>query len=465
MFWFDFNWQIQHFLNQFWWPINFLLLIILVVLGYLAYKKPAYAAWLTIILLPTYLFRSKIWFLPFTFLELCIWVTFLGWFFNKMSSSRGVPPGTPDRDEEAISKGIASFRNRGTRNDTKLLVYRWPILLILIASIISLLIAPDKVAAAGLWRAYFVEPILFFLVLINVGRERKSREIILWGLGISTLTISLLAISQKFTGFGIAEAGWIAASHRRVTSIFTSPNAVGLFLGPIAVIYLGWIINDLKRIHANLDKLSTVYYLLSTIKLLILALALLAILFTVSQGTWLGLLAAGLFLAYFGWRKKITIAITLTMIILTLMIPASRDKIWPILTFQDPAGQNRLTLIQMSRQYLLESPKNFILGPGIFGFSKIQNQLREPLKMEALLYPHNIILNFWLETGLLGLVGFIWLIIKFFRAGWQKLKTNSPQLALALMAAMIAILIHGLVDVPYFKNDLAILFWIIIGLI
>ncbi len=33
------------------------------------------------------------------------------------------------------------------------------------------------------------------------------------------------------------------------------------------------------------------------------------------------------------------------------------------------------------------------------------------------------------------------------------------------MAAMVVIVIHGLVDTPYFKNDLAILFWLIIGLL
>jgi hypothetical protein len=29
---------------------------------------------------------------------------------------------------------------------------------------------------------------------------------------------------------------------------------------------------------------------------------------------------------------------------------------------------------------------------------------------------------------------------------------------------MIAIVIHGLVDVPYFKNDLAAMFWLMIAL-
>src|SRR3989338_1330555 len=462
MFWFDFNWQIQQFLIQFWWQINFLLLVILVIIGYLAYKKPIYALGLTIVLLPTYLFRSYVWFLPFTFLELCICVTFLGWLFAKMSS-RG---GSTEQNDETISKEIASPRSRiGARNDTKLIDWLWPIILILLTSTISLLIAPDWPAAAGLWKAYFIEPLLFFLVLTNVLKNDKDKEIILWSLGLATLVVSLLAIYQKFTGFGIAEPGWVGADHRRVTSIFTSPNSVGLYLGPIVMIYLSWLIAEVKNVRRSI------------LKILILTPALLAILFTLSQGTWLGMLAAAIFLGYFarpaeagrsgGWNKKWTTIIVALAVILVLLVPTARNIVWPTLTFQDAAGQNRLVLLQMSQQYLLENPKNFVLGAGIFGFSQIQNQLREPLKMEALLYPHNIIFNFWLEIGLLGLAAFGWLIIKFFKAGatsYQLPTTNYRWLTLGLMAAMIVILVHGLVDVPYFKNDLAILFWIIIGL-
>jgi hypothetical protein len=74
-------------------------------------------------------------------------------------------------------------------------------------------------------------------------------------------------------------------------------------------------------------------------------------------------------------------------------------------------------------------------------------------------------------------MAFIWLVIKFFKAGFNSgdkqlaLLKRSGQvtvkqwLKLGIMAAMITIIIHGLVDVPYFKNDLAILFWIIMALI
>jgi hypothetical protein len=36
---------------------------------------------------------------------------------------------------------------------------------------------------------------------------------------------------------------------------------------------------------------------------------------------------------------------------------------------------------------------------------------------------------------------------------------------LGLASAMIATVIHGLVDVPYFKNDLAVIFWLFIALV
>lgn len=425
MFWFDFSWDIQHFLNQFWWQINFLLLVIIVVLGYLGYKHPTYAVGLTIILLPTYLFRSKIWFLPFTFLELAIWVLFLAWAIPLMLDKK--------------FKGGFNYP------------YRWLIILVLLAATIGLALAPNMLAAAGLWKAYFIEPLLFFIVLVNVLQNPKSKKIILWALGISTIIISWLAIFQKFTAFGIYEPGWVTAEIRRVTSIFSSPNAVGLYLAPVVAIYFGWIMAELKDLQKTFLKLAIVIP------------ALVAILFTVSQGTWLGLAAAVVFLAFFGWNKKYTTAIIIVLIILILAIPITRDITLPFITFNDTAGQNRLELVQLGTQQL-KNIKTFIFGAGILGFAEIQNTFRDPLKIEPLLYPHNIILNFWLEIGLLGLIAFTILIIKFFKKGFASL-TNDKWIKLGVMAAMITILVHGLIDVPYFKNDLAVLFWIIIGLL
>ncbi len=78
-------------------------------------------------------------------------------------------------------------------------------------------------------------------------------------------------------------------------------------------------------------------------------------------------------------------------------------------------------------------------------------------------------LNFWSEIGLLGLFAFAWLIFAFFRTTFPSLKIREGRvgyesITIAATAAMITLLVHGLVDVPYFKNDLAILFWVIYAL-
>ncbi|MEA3398830.1 MAG: hypothetical protein U9R06_03780, partial [Patescibacteria group bacterium] len=91
--------------------------------------------------------------------------------------------------------------------------------------------------------------------------------------------------------------------------------------------------------------------------------------------------------------------------------------------------------------------------------------------VEIYMYPHNILLNFWVELGLAGALLFVWIIGKFFYLGIRnyelKIKNNKNKdyLILGIVGAMIVIIVHGIVDVPYFKNDLAIMFWAMLALI
>src|SRR5438445_804458 len=61
-----------------------------------------------------------------------------------------------------------------------------------------------------------------------------------------------------------------------------------------------------------------------------------------------------------------------------------------------------------------------IFGSGLSGFASAINPYRNGYA-ELQIYPHNILLNFWAETGILGLVAFGWLMVKTFiatLAGW-----------------------------------------------
>ena len=96
-------------------------------------------------------------------------------------------------------------------------------------------------------------------------------------------------------------------------------------------------------------------------------------------------------------------------------------------------------------------------GAGLAGYPKIFSPYHKATYIEIYQYPHNIILNFWSELGLLGLIALLWLIIQFTRTALQQKQYR-------LLACMLVIVIHGLVDVPYFKNDLAVFFWLLIAL-
>ena len=124
-----------------------------------------------------------------------------------------------------------------------------------------------------------------------------------------------------------------------------------------------------------------------------------------------------------------------------------------------------------------------IFGSGLNGYQTLIKPYHINKHIEIFLYPHNFFLNFWTETGLLGLVSMLWILIVFFLTSFKfsilshqssiqtKLKTEDYNhnftlriLTLTAVCAIITLLIHGLVDVPYFKNDLSIMFWMIVGI-
>jgi len=106
---------------------------------------------------------------------------------------------------------------------------------------------------------------------------------------------------------------------------------------------------------------------------------------------------------------------------------------------------------------------NFIFGSGINGYQEVMQKYHINNYFDIFLYPHNLFLNFWVEIGLFGLIIFIIIFYKFFKNCYNYRKNNKDY-SLFLIISLISLIIHGLVDVPYFKNDLSILFWLIIML-
>jgi O-antigen ligase len=154
------------------------------------------------------------------------------------------------------------------------------------------------------------------------------------------------------------------------------------------------------------------------------------------------------------------VAAALLCAALLLVIPATRQEIVNLAGFQAPSGQSRLALYQGSIDLLKQHP---FAGTGLSGFGVAFESVRPAEYTEKLIYPHNIFLNFWTETGLLGLLSVLWIIVVVARFSFHR-QTDLVWRD-AFTAAFLAILTHGLIDVPYFKNDLAVLTWMMLALL
>ena len=412
-----------------------MLFVLLIPFAFLVWFRPKYALWLTLILIPTYQIKGIIYNIPVTLLELMILSLFLIYGLKNI---------------KRIKELIQNLKN-----------WQWPILIWLIIATLAMFISPDLRAGAGVWKAYFIEPILLLIVFLDLIKNKKDLKLILSAFIFSALTVSIYALYQKFVGQGIwSTEVWGQPQVLRVTSFFPHPNFLGLYLGPLMLLGLGYIFSYIKNKNIIIG-----------CALLLFVITSLSLVYARSEATILAVLVGLFFLGLIvKSSQKYTIAFLFIILLLIFSFPVSRNYFVQKIGLQDLSGQLRFNIWQGAVELIKEKP---VLGVGLDGYERLapdyQKRFYDPhtgelISVETHPYPHNLYLTLWLELGLLGLIVFTWILIKFFKQGFKQLDKKNVIISTSIMAAMIVIVIHGLADTPYFKNDLAILFWLIIGL-
>jgi O-antigen ligase len=76
-------------------------------------------------------------------------------------------------------------------------------------------------------------------------------------------------------------------------------------------------------------------------------------------------------------------------------------------------------------------------------------------------------LTFWVEVGLLGMVAFAVIFFGLLYRGWRAFPKASGFYHAVLWGVLGSLVlwgVHGLVDSPYWKNDMSVEFWILAAL-
>ncbi|HEC84642.1 MAG TPA: O-antigen ligase family protein [Thioploca sp.] len=426
-----------------------LLILFTAIFAYIAWWKLDWALTLCVVFLPVYLIRFEIGFLPMTILEVMILVIFVVWLVKIFG--RGVPLGSA-RDFQKASTTRLKWQER-----CKGIIWpwKWLTLAFVIVGGIAVFVSPDLRAAAGLWKAYILEPVILFVVFVNVIETKEQLLQIFWGLGASVVVIGFVAMLQYLNIVDIP-AHYGLETPRRATSVFPFPTAVGKFVGPIVAFFIGFFVVRGLRTARSLWALVCNNIFVSGVILF----GLMGLLFSVSRGALIGVVAALLFSSFFSKRKMwIWFGIGI-VIIVALAIPQTRDNITGVFSATDVSTDVRLVMWKGAWRIIQDNP---ILGTGLASFPIVYDDYKEASHTEYFPNPDQLYLTLWIEMGIAGLIVFGWIIIQFFISA-RHLMRNYRSYAVGLMAAVVAILVYGFLDTQYFKNDLAVQFWVLLGI-
>jgi len=110
-------------------------------------------------------------------------------------------------------------------------------------------------------------------------------------------------------------------------------------------------------------------------------------------------------------------------------------------------------------------------GIGLRNFEKeyLGTQKDFPPFLEwAVPHPHNLLLAVRLGTGLSGFIGFIFLIfeavVRFWKTAFHGDFSEKRNISALFLSLILMMAIHGMVDVPFFRNDLSIAVLLIAGI-
>lgn len=330
-----------------------------------------------------------------------------------------------------------------------------PLLFIVLIALLGCFYSPDVYRAKAKW-AMYASVFLFYLLMRYNSHPPNSDHTLSWGLLAGGILSALYALYLQFDGNSTAIQNlqsyqiYDPVMQQELLKTLEGNRAMGAFGNPNHL--AGYLVMSLW----------VVWFLVQSTKNKIVR---------------IGLLAVGLLLTYSVYQTQSRSGLLVLLVSFALMAGHElfyhrKIPIKPVLYALIPIGLVGCVLLYMLKDHLLGgrllvgstimARLHFFrggwliiqdhpwFGVGTEGFESFYSSILRPGDIEAR-YVHNIILEYWVQWGLLGLVGLLWFGVGFIRMVWKQAKAEINPALFAAIGSVLSLFLFSLVD---FHNHL-----------
>jgi len=297
---------------------------------------------------------------------------------------------------------------------------------------------------------------IFFLTVNNIKDVNQFKRLIRILILITTIA-GAYGIFQHLTRIDFfGNVKYLNLAFARSPGFFNSPMTFGNYVLLLLPVVIG------MSSYARLGKERRV---LLASGLIILA----AIIFTYTRGVWLGLIGGLIFMAILRSKRLLLIVVTgiLVCSISVVVFPSSRFARRVMETFKSgrPVG-DRIYFLEGGLKIIRDYP---ITGVGWEGFRRVYPRYKPSEAGESGCNAHNNFLDVAVDSGLLGLGIFIWLLLTIYKVGFQIFKRLDDGyfkgIAWGFLGSLTAFLVAGMSQYNFGDSEVVMLFYFLIGMV
>lgn len=344
-----------------------------------------------------------------------------------------------------VRKKITMLKAKEIFFDNKKIILA--ITVMLVGLLFSMIINENYAKGLGIIKSWFLIPLAFAgaaAILLNKDKIQK----VYWAYFYSAAAVAVVALGYFISGKLTFDG--------RLEAFFNSPNYLAMYLAPALI--TGYFFFKSQKYNFRNEILNK-QRLIGSLFLLITV----AFYLTYSYAAWTAFIA-GIFLAEVLCAKNKVLNFRNILIagVVILAIISSQwqnKKLQDWISLDERSSLASRVMIWRSAEKILADNWFWGISPGNFQAKYLEYQKYfSPYLEWSVPHPHNLFLAFWLSGGLLGLLGFGALIFWWLRQMFGKAPQSTTRLV--ALGIMLYVLIHGLADTTYFKNDLAVVFWL-----